>query len=178
MSCASDEATMGSKINWVLVATVVALFVISVIGAVLALSRYDRGSVVELSLNQPRNPGGTVYLSDGVVIPGYYPFTADDTIADLIRKAGGPGEGANPSDLRLSLAASANASEVQRVDINRAGTWLLQALPGIGNTLAQRIVDFRTQNGPFLNTADLTKVSGIGKDTFGKIQDLITVDGD
>jgi competence protein ComEA len=53
--------------------------------------------------------------------------------------------------------------------------WLLQALPEIGETLAQRIVDYRQQNGPFRNTSELMKVAGIGAATYQQIKDLITV---
>jgi competence protein ComEA len=111
-------------------------------------------------------------------MPGFYPFNSNDTIVDMLQAAGGAREGVDLSRLRLSAASGNGTAESQRVDINRAGVWLLEALPGIGNTLAQRIVDYRTQNGPFRNTADLTNVSGIGKDTYGKIRDLITVNGD
>ena len=63
----------------------------------------------------------------------------------------------------------------QKIDINRAEVWLLKALPGIGETLAQRIVDYRQKNGPFHNTKDLLKVTGIGNTTYEQIRDLITV---
>jgi len=65
--------------------------------------------------------------------------------------------------------------EPQKIDINRAEVWLLKALPEIGETLAQRIVDYRQQNGPFHNIHDIVKVDGIGKATYEQIKDLITV---
>ncbi len=63
----------------------------------------------------------------------------------------------------------------QKIDINRAEAWLLQALPGIGETRAQAIIDYRRQNGPFQSINELTKVSGIGAATLDSIKDLITV---
>ncbi len=63
----------------------------------------------------------------------------------------------------------------QKIDINRAEPWLLEALPGIGETLAQRIVDYRDDNGSFKRIEDLLKVSGIGEGTFENIKDFITV---
>ncbi|MCK4388321.1 MAG: helix-hairpin-helix domain-containing protein, partial [Dehalococcoidia bacterium] len=56
-----------------------------------------------------------------------------------------------------------------------AEPWLLETLPGIGEVLAQRIVDYRSENGPFKRIEDLLKVSGIGEATFEKIKDYITV---
>lgn len=70
------------------------------------------------------------------------------------------------------------AGGAQRVDINRAEPWLLAALPEIGPTLAQRIVDYREKNGPFHSTSELMKVAGIGRDTFDTIKEMVTVAAD
>ncbi|MBI3933557.1 MAG: helix-hairpin-helix domain-containing protein, partial [Acidobacteria bacterium] len=51
----------------------------------------------------------------------------------------------------------------------------LDRLPDIGPALAQRIIDYRTTNGPFAKIEDLQDVSGIGPATFEKLKDLITV---
>ena len=53
--------------------------------------------------------------------------------------------------------------------------WVLEALPGIGEVLAQRIVDCCTENGPLRRIEDLLKVSGIGQGTLEKIKDYITM---
>lgn len=49
------------------------------------------------------------------------------------------------------------------IDINRATAPELERLPGIGKTMADRIVRFREENGPFAGVEDLRKVKGIGK---------------
>jgi competence protein ComEA len=64
----------------------------------------------------------------------------------------------------------------QKISINRADAWLLEALPGIGPALAQGIIDYREANGPFAMTGELKLVPGIGDATFDDIEDLITVD--
>ena len=64
----------------------------------------------------------------------------------------------------------------QRISLNRADTWLLEALPGIGHSKAQAIIDYRKQNGPYLRVDDLLKVASIGQSTFENIKDLITVE--
>ena len=51
----------------------------------------------------------------------------------------------------------------------------MQKIPGIGAVLAQRIIDYRTENGPFQTVTELTAVSGIGLDRLNQIMEYITV---
>lgn len=69
--------------------------------------------------------------------------------------------------------ASASASDC--VNINSASASQLQQLPGIGPALAQRIIQYRDQNGSFAAVEDLKKVKGIGDVKFNKIKDLVCV---
>ena len=66
-------------------------------------------------------------------------------------------------------------TQPQKIDINRAEAWLLQALPGIGPGKAQAIIDYRQQNGGFSNIVEITEVPGIGDSIYEDIRDLITV---
>jgi competence protein ComEA len=61
------------------------------------------------------------------------------------------------------------------VDINTADAAALEALPGVGPAIAQRIVEHREQNGPFSSVDALTEVSGIGPATLEKIRPQATV---
>ena len=61
------------------------------------------------------------------------------------------------------------------VNINTASAKELDALPGIGEVLAQRIIDYRNANGPFQSVYDLIKVKGIGEKTLEKIKPYATV---
>ena len=63
------------------------------------------------------------------------------------------------------------------IDINRAGIDEFSALPGIGDVLARRILDYREENGKFAAVEDLLNVKGIGKLRFEEIIDLITIGG-
>ncbi len=65
--------------------------------------------------------------------------------------------------------------EADRVNVNTAGVGELMTLPGIGRTLAERIVRYREENGEFAETRDIMRVSGIGEQLYGNISDLITV---
>ena len=66
------------------------------------------------------------------------------------------------------------AGEVEKVNINTAEAKELEELPGIGETLAQRIVEYRKKNGPFTDPKELMNVKGIGEKTQSGLQDYIT----
>lgn len=65
--------------------------------------------------------------------------------------------------------------EPQKIDINRAEAWLLEALPGIGSNKAQAIIDYRQQNGSFSDISEILNVEGIGETIYEDIWELITV---
>ena len=63
----------------------------------------------------------------------------------------------------------------QVVNINKASESELETLPGIGASLAGRIVEYRSQNGRFASVEDIKNVSGIGESKFNSIRDFISV---
>ena len=160
---------------WTLIT--ILLVAIIAIGGIVACVRYSSSQPIEISIPPRQELQGRVYIGGNVTNPGFYPLTGGDSIEALIQAAGGTTSSANLSELKLKLyiLETGEAQEPQKIDINRAEIWLLTALPGIGETLAQRIVDYRQQNGPFLNTNELLKVAGIGTTTYEEIEDLITV---
>ncbi len=68
-----------------------------------------------------------------------------------------------------------SAGEDAPVNINTADATELEKLPRIGPKMAQRIISYRNRYGPFRHKEDLMKVKGIGKKTFEKLKDLITI---
>ena len=62
-----------------------------------------------------------------------------------------------------------------KIDINTATSEQLQLLPGIGETIAQRIIDYRTQHGPFERIEDIMNVDGIGQTKFENMKPYIKV---
>jgi competence protein ComEA len=78
-----------------------------------------------------------------------------------------------------AAASSGAAAEAKRtVNINSADTGQLSFLPRVGMSVAQRIVDFRKQNGPFKRTEDLMLVRGIGEKTFLLIKPYVAIAGE
>ncbi|MBX3303131.1 MAG: helix-hairpin-helix domain-containing protein [Nitrospira sp.] len=61
------------------------------------------------------------------------------------------------------------------LDLNQASAGELEALPGIGAVLAQRVIAFRTSSGGFRAVDDLRQVKGIGSKKFDRIKALVTV---
>ena len=76
----------------------------------------------------------------------------------------------------LPAAESAPAEEAQKLELNRATQAELEALPGIGPVLAERIVQWRAQNGPFVSAEQIMDVEGIGEGKYEEIKDLIFVE--
>ena len=88
---------------------------------------------------------GSIYVGGAVNNPGLYPFSTDDSLADLVTAAGGLREGADISQVSLTIAGPATTPQL--IDINRAEAWLLAALPGIGPARAADIVAYRESSG-------------------------------
>lgn len=65
-----------------------------------------------------------------------------------------------------------------KININKASKEELEALPGIGAALAERIIEYREQNGGFRSIEEITEVRGIGQGKLDAIRDLITVEQD
>ncbi len=134
------------------------------------------GQPSEITLSQTSTtlPVTQIYIGGAVNNPGIYPLLPDDDIESLIQAAGGlAADDANR--IELYIPPPGETDTPQKIDINRAPAWLLEALPGIGKVTAQAIVDYRRQNGPFRNIEDLLKVPGIGQATLDKIAAYITV---
>jgi competence protein ComEA len=64
------------------------------------------------------------------------------------------------------------------ININTAGIEALDTLPGIGPSTAQKIIEYRDNNGPFTAKEDIMNVSGIGEAKFAQIEEFITVEGE
>lgn len=86
--------------------------------------------------------------------------------------------------LTLALAAAlaaeswaANAPAAAQVNVNTASAAELQLLPRVGPALSQRIIEFRTANGPFKAPEELIRIKGIGEKSFANLKPYVTVSG-
>jgi competence protein ComEA len=166
--------TAGRFINgWTLIA--VLLVVIIAAGSLVVWSRYSRSQAIEISVVPDEEIKGEIYIGGEVNSPGFYPLENGESVEEVIRAAGGTTDGADLNRLKLLVPGLAEGEPLQKVNINRAEAWLLEALPGIGEVRAKAIVDYRRQKGPFRNIHELVKVEGIGTATYEKIKHLITV---
>ena len=145
-----------------------------------------------------------VHVVGAVHHPGLVRLPAGSRVVDAVRAAGGTTASARPASVNLArLLVDGEQLVVQRrgspplaaapglagavgsagatpapsapVDLNSATLEALDALPGIGPVLAQRILDWRTAHGRFSSVDELGEVSGIGEATLADLRPVVTV---
>jgi len=136
-----------------------------------------------------------VYVTGAIQHPDVYLLPEGSIVKDAMEAAGGATEEADLERINLALPVTdgqqvhvprlgEDSSPVQppsrqpamtKVNINTADATTLESLPGIGPSLAQRIVEYRQAHGPFECIEDVIAVSGIGLATFEGMKDLLTV---
>ena len=104
-------------------------------------------------------------LDDGTKIK--IPNLDDEDIGDEDVLSKESGEGIIQEDEKTA--------NTNMVNINKATENELSTLPGIGNSLATRIIEYRKQNGNFKTIEDIKNVSGIGESKFANIKDFISI---
>ena len=163
-----------SKNYWLLI--IILLIAVAIVGSLLAGLGCGT-QPIEISMPDDTNLEETsqIYIGGAVNNPGFYPLKGGDSLQDLIQAAGGTTDSADLSWLELRIPRLGEAEAPQKIDLNRAPAWLLEALPGIGEVKAQAIIDHRQQNGSFSNINELLDVDGIGQGILENIKDLITV---
>ncbi|WKZ48770.1 MAG: helix-hairpin-helix domain-containing protein [Anaerolineales bacterium] len=174
------------------------LFGLFVAALIWVVARNPSGEAVTLR-PVPTDTPIVVHITGAVPRPGVYALPKGARVQDAISAAGGfladaDKTGINLAQLledgeQLDIPFGEGASlviptpEVENVDpgetelinINTASQFQLESLPGIGPTTAQKIIDYREENGPFSTIEEIMDVSGIGPGTFERIKDLITV---
>ena len=162
--------------------------------AIVLTARQPPGQPIAL-LPPPTPQPLVVHVACAVQFPGVYHLPQGARVADAVQAAGGPAPDADLASVNLAapledgqhlcvparhsqetLAPSRTATPntAQRLNINTATAAQLEALPGIGPTLAQRIVAYRDTHGPFATVDDLLAVSGIGPALLEKLRPWIT----
>jgi competence protein ComEA len=130
-----------------------------------------------------------VHVTGAVLSPGLYFLPEGSRVNDAVEAAGGFLENADISFVNLAgiikdgekihipelLPGLSIGGSGLLVNINFATQTELENLPGIGPTLAKRIIDYRNQYGFFDSIDSLKEVPGFGEAVFEQIKDLITV---
>lgn len=132
-----------------------------------------------------------VHVSGAVVVPGLYVLPAGSRVADAVAAAGGFTDTADTTSVNLARVlddgeqlvvgeqggdpAQPGVSADGRININSASATELEELPRIGPALAQRIVEWREENGRFAQVEDLLLVPGIGEKMLEQLRDLVRV---
>jgi len=144
--------------------------------------------------------GTWVHVVGAVREPGLYLVAAGSRVVDAVMAAGGllenadqcginlarplsdgeqlivptKPEGETTSACQVTSSSGGNGGASGPVSLSRADITALDSLPGIGPTLAQRIIDWRTTHGGFTSVDQLAEVSGIGDKLFAQLQPLVT----
>jgi competence protein ComEA len=137
-----------------------------------------------------------VYVSGAVNKPDVYALPAGSLVKDAVALAGGATAEADLDHVNLALklsdqlqvyvprkgeavvtpkSSAGSSALTSPININTANLEELDKLPGIGPAIAQAIIDYRTQTGPFKTIEAINEVKGIGDALFAKIKDSITV---
>lgn len=159
----------------------------------------EAGSHFDSSDDSTKDDSNTdiyVHICGAVINPGVYQVPAGTRVYQALELAGGSSDDAYLSGINLAdkLAdgqkvyipsegenaegiLSTDSGDVQSVmiNINTASEAELMTLPGIGQSRAKDIINYRVKNGLFESIDDIMKVSGIKEAAFEKIKDLIKV---
>ena len=131
-----------------------------------------------------------VYVTGAIQSPGLYKLSSVSTVGDVIKGAGGALPYADVETINLAETVQGGQHvhikfnfhgnpeallRNQKININTASVKELDALPGIGPTMAKRIEEYRQSKGAFTSIEDIKHVKGIGDGLFKKIRHRITV---
>ena len=134
----------------------------------------------------------TVHVAGLVSRPGLVELTEGSRVADAIAAAGGMLPAASAGSINLAALVadgdqivipgpdgvagpSGAKSPAGKLNLNRATTAELDALPGVGPVIAERIISFRDEFGPFQSVDDLLDVPGIGEARLADLRERLQV---
>ena len=143
----------------------------------------------------------TVYVSGAINNPGIVTLNQGDRLSDAVDKLGGMTEDADFNQVNLAIkvedekhyiipkigekieilveqrqeSALENKENSTKININSATIEELDTLPGVGEATANKILNYRNENGKFNSIEEIKNVNGIGDKKYEEIKDLISV---
>ncbi|MFC1925358.1 helix-hairpin-helix domain-containing protein [Chloroflexota bacterium] len=163
--------------KWGLLLSVLLIIAIISGGIVFGLRQWDSGNSIEIIPASTAASTFDAHITGAVANEGIYTIGEDSSIRDILQGAGNVTYNADLTSIEIHIPAAGEAplSQPQKININTAEAWLLEALPEIGPALAERIIEYRENEGPFQSIDELTQVKGIGTVTLGKVEGMICV---
>lgn len=167
------------RLHWLLM--ILLVLIIATGGGLLFYRQLSPGQALEISLSSP-SPKLVVQISGEVVNPGLYELPAGSRMGDLIEAAGGFTPQADERIINLAqklrdgdhLHVYGRGEVPQRVNLNTAPDWLLEALPKIGPKTARKIINSREVEGLFRSPRELLERRLVSESVFQAIKELIT----
>lgn len=139
------------------------------------ISVYVSGQVENISVVELED-NGDLHLVDAVNKAGGMTDLADADAVNLAEKlTDGQHIHIPTKEILLQEKNFSGTSSGDLVNINTADVEQLATLKGIGSAMAQRIIDYREQNGKFKTVDELKNVRGIGQKKFDTLKDKITI---
>lgn len=135
---------------------------------------FNRYTPIDLKLAKPTLM--EVEIKGAISNPGVYTLKRNSSISTLIKRSGPLLENADTSRISFTHILQDQdvvvIPEIKLISLNSATKEELQTLPGIGPSIAQRIIDYR-ESSTFQTLEQIKDVKGIGEALFNKIQDKI-----
>ncbi len=176
---ARDKATI-RKVGFFVAVGLVALFVLL---SSLGSSATGKAPTLSATITQ-----SALYVDivGAVEKPGVYPVSVDTRLFEVVSAAGGFTKSADQKSVNLArlvtdgeqiivlgVGGEIAKSQSKLLSLNSATEVELEALPGVGPTLAARIIDWRSANGGFTKVDQLLKVGGIGDQLFAGLRSMV-----
>ena len=147
--------------------------VVDVVGAVRRPGLYDLRDGERVA-DAVARAGGATRKADLAAINLAAPLVDGTQVLVPARGPSVGGRAAGSDSGSAGAGASSSAAPGTKVSLSTATVEQLDALPGVGPVTAQKIVDYRTENGPFASVEDLDAVPGIGPTRIENLRDLVT----
>ena len=195
---ATDTGAPSESLHWLernRLSIVLLLVVLAAIALGLYALQLRNAAPISITPVQTELRDIKVYVTGAVAQPGVYAATSGERVGDVVARAGGLTAAADPVAINLArrtrdemhihvpakgetaqaAASGAEPSALRPLNVNTATQKELEALPGIGEVTARRILASREADGPFASVDDLRR-AGVRDSTLEQIRSLVVAE--